>query len=115
MSNKPFLSIIPKDIVNPKKVNYCVACCRVYSIQRVSCLNCNSFLKTIEHISYLANVLRQDYIEICPRCNSADILHKKMLTDLKKVKCQNCLCIFGNPKKVNRLEWIHSNYPELVE
>jgi len=112
-----FLRIVPKHVINPKKVNYCLDCSNIYGLNCPKCYSCNSNLESLNYMSYVANVLNVPTIDVCPYCNSVEITKSKEEIDFSNwstsYKCENCVKNFKKPKSVNRLEWVKTNCPEL--
>ena len=112
-----FLRIVPKHIINPKKVNYCLDCSNIYGANCPKCYSCNKLLESLNYMSYIANVLDVTNIDVCPHCNSVEIMKSHEQVDFNEwtthYNCDNCVKNFKSPKSVNRADWVKTNCPEL--
>jgi hypothetical protein len=114
-----YLQIIPRHIANPKRIQYCVKCRKIYDWSHRKCYQCTGKLDTLQYISYLFSLHKENTVSVCPSCNSYDI----DISDLQIIPyvwesgycCNNCSRSFKEPIYVNKKEWFNQNFPEFSE
>jgi hypothetical protein len=113
-----YLKIIPRHIANPKLVQFCKECNKIFDWSTSMCLSCNVKLNKLEFISYLLSLHKEEYIKVCPCCNSYDFDVTECQTSIdnweRGFNCNNCGKNFKFTKNANKNQWFLENFPELV-